>query len=204
MGIFSVLHKLIVADFQSLDLIFGTDCPLCAINLKKLWCNYNCSPNQSDFLDIKNLTKVKVGNQYVDALETDLHISLNTTTNLYKSCRKIPEVSMMSSSAMGFLQFQGNHAADTGRMSIAMVFHDEEKGGFKPLIYNVYPCNTKVNNGDIEGYKNITTCSCNLYFLLEKRTQSCDLTCNGKKFDVFIPPGFFNGFGLSCYDRKIF
>ncbi len=153
----------VVSDFKSIDLVFGIDCSICALNLKKLWCEFNCSPRQSEFLKPLNLIKMKVGKKILDVLEADLHVSLNTTCNLYKSCSKIPEVTMMSSSAMGFLQFQGNNAVENGQMLINMVFHDEERGGFKPLSYNVHGCGEKVENGTVEGFKNVSTCACNLY-----------------------------------------
>ena len=85
----------VVSDFKSIDIIFGTDCPLCALNMKKLWCEYNCSPQQSEFLKVMNVTRVRIGQQYYEALEAELHISLNATCNIYTSCRKIPEVTMM-------------------------------------------------------------------------------------------------------------
>jgi hypothetical protein len=28
----------------------GGGCDLCAINLKRFWCEYSCSPRQSDFM----------------------------------------------------------------------------------------------------------------------------------------------------------
>ena len=40
-------------NLQKLDLTFGnnqTGCSLCAANLKRFYCKYNCDPNQSDFI----------------------------------------------------------------------------------------------------------------------------------------------------------
>lgn len=39
-------------NFETLGYIFGNEyggCDICAINLKRLWCEFTCSPNQSDF-----------------------------------------------------------------------------------------------------------------------------------------------------------
>jgi len=39
-------------NFQTLGYIFGNEyggCDICAINLKRFWCEFTCSPNQSDF-----------------------------------------------------------------------------------------------------------------------------------------------------------
>ena len=150
----------IAKDFQDLDILFGTDCPICAVNMKRLWCEFACNPNQSDFTTAGDYTKVKIGPKEYAALLMDFHISLNTTCNLYASCSKIPEISMMASSAMGFLQFQGDHSVERGNTIINMVFHDEVKGQFKPLSFNVNPCSTKVENGTLDGYKNVSTCPC--------------------------------------------
>ena len=39
-------------NFQDIDMIFGDDCPICAVNQKIFWCEFTCSPNQSDFSNI--------------------------------------------------------------------------------------------------------------------------------------------------------
>jgi hypothetical protein len=39
-------------NFDSLDSIFGTKyggCDICAINLKRFWCHFTCSPDQDKF-----------------------------------------------------------------------------------------------------------------------------------------------------------
>lgn len=36
--------------FQQIDSVFGGDVPLCAINLKKFWCEYTCNPHKTDFV----------------------------------------------------------------------------------------------------------------------------------------------------------
>jgi len=39
-------------NFDTLGYIFGNEyggCDICAINLKRLWCEFTCSPNQAEF-----------------------------------------------------------------------------------------------------------------------------------------------------------
>lgn len=36
-------------NYQSLDAVFNSDCPICAANLKTMWCEYACNPNKIDF-----------------------------------------------------------------------------------------------------------------------------------------------------------
>ena len=38
-------------NFQQIDGVFGSDCPMCGLNLKKLWCSYTCNDRQADFID---------------------------------------------------------------------------------------------------------------------------------------------------------
>jgi len=46
--------KLTADNFKQLDGAFGGEggCDICSINLKRLWCEYACSPRQSDFLKV--------------------------------------------------------------------------------------------------------------------------------------------------------
>ena len=36
-------------NYRSLDAVFKTDCPVCAVNLKTMWCEYACNPTKSRF-----------------------------------------------------------------------------------------------------------------------------------------------------------
>lgn len=152
-----------MSNFQDIDIIFGTDCPLCALNMKRLWCEFTCNPNQADFVQAKDQVKVTISKVEYDALEIDLHMSLNTSCNIYTSCHKIPEITQMSASAMGFMQFQGDHAVEHGNTLINLVFHEDVRNGYKPLTYDVYPCSMQTN-GTVHGYSNVTQCPCKLYF----------------------------------------
>lgn len=37
------------SNYQSLDAVFFNDCPICAVNLKYMWCEYACNPLKIDF-----------------------------------------------------------------------------------------------------------------------------------------------------------
>lgn len=48
-------NKLMMANFQDLDTIFGSKyggCDVCAINLKRFWCTFTCHPEQHTFSKI--------------------------------------------------------------------------------------------------------------------------------------------------------
>jgi len=38
------------ANYQALDAVFTTDCPVCGVNLKRMWCEYGCNKNTTSFL----------------------------------------------------------------------------------------------------------------------------------------------------------
>jgi hypothetical protein len=40
---------LLDANFIQIDTVFGLDCPVCAVNLKRMWCEYTCNPNKARF-----------------------------------------------------------------------------------------------------------------------------------------------------------
>lgn len=42
--------SIMVLNFQQLDGVFATDCPVCAANLKRMWCEYACNPVKGEFL----------------------------------------------------------------------------------------------------------------------------------------------------------
>lgn len=39
----------LVTNFAQLDGVFLTDCPICAANLKRMWCEYACNPDKASF-----------------------------------------------------------------------------------------------------------------------------------------------------------
>jgi hypothetical protein len=41
--------KVMQANFQALDAVFATDNPICAVNLKKMWCEYACNAEKINF-----------------------------------------------------------------------------------------------------------------------------------------------------------
>jgi hypothetical protein len=50
---------LIVSNFAQIDTVFGNDCPICGINLKRMWCDYTCAPNKTSFSKLKLLYERK-------------------------------------------------------------------------------------------------------------------------------------------------
>jgi len=42
--------EILNASFKQIDSVFGENVPVCAMNLKKLWCKYTCDPHQADYV----------------------------------------------------------------------------------------------------------------------------------------------------------
>lgn len=98
-------------NFQQLDGVFKTDCPICAANLKRMWCEYACS-NKNYFL--KNMGSTKPPAPYTGANYTDVQVSIDKdyACTLYTSCKGTSFIAAAGvNSAVGFLNFLGYNGA---------------------------------------------------------------------------------------------
>ena len=74
-------------NFQKIDSVFGGDVPICAVNLKHLWCEFSCNPNKARFVNGTSYTKQPGTGRRL----TNVHFSVddNMACKLYKSCQKV-------------------------------------------------------------------------------------------------------------------
>ena len=157
-----VLEKI----FGNIESFFGGDggCDICVVNLKRFWCYFKCSPNQSEFVELGDVTKYIIdGKEYI---LRDINYYLNESTNckLFNSCKKTKFAATYPSmgNAIGFTNFQGIKAYLNIPAYISMKI-----GNDSGLEYD--PCNLKVpENKTVRGYTNVTECSCN----------TCESSCN--------------------------
>lgn len=105
--------------YTQIDGVFGSQgdgCDICAINLKRLWCEYACSPRQADFADTsKEFYPVPNPNkpdEEVMVQKVKLRIHADTACALFNSCKRIGFVTSVSAlnSPAGFMNFQGHNA----------------------------------------------------------------------------------------------
>ena len=96
----------------------GGGCDICAINLKRFWCEYACSPNQSDFVSAAkkyiSIPDPQKPDQEIEVQRVNVTVNAETACKLYDSCKRnafVAAVSAMSTPA-GFLTFQGHNAPD--------------------------------------------------------------------------------------------
>lgn len=64
-----------------------SSCPACKENFHQLFCHFSCSPNQSQFLDIKKTVPANNNVKVVD--ELDYYVDTSYASNLYDSCKNI-------------------------------------------------------------------------------------------------------------------
>lgn len=65
-------------DFTRIDFVFGNDCPICAVNMKRLWCEFDCNPLQSDFIETLDYKTIVVNKVSYNVLEMDWYIHPDT------------------------------------------------------------------------------------------------------------------------------
>ena len=89
----------------------GGGCDICGANMKKLWCEFTCSPDQSEFVFPGVQKKVQdplnpTGPEVL-VLLANFTVTSDFACALYISCKKTPYVTEVSAmhSSLGFLQF---------------------------------------------------------------------------------------------------
>ena len=130
--------RLTADNFKQLDGAMNSaagGCDICTINLKRLWCEYACSPRQADFLKVSKEyytypDPMKPGS-FITGQEANLTIEATTACALFEACKRVPFVTSVSAlgSPAGFLSFQGRNALDNALQYINIDFtYDKSKG----------------------------------------------------------------------------
>ncbi|CAI2373836.1 unnamed protein product [Moneuplotes crassus] len=165
-------------NFKTIDSLFG-DCSLCSTNIKRFWCEYTCSVYQDYFVD--SFEQERVEEVDFPVLIQKVRVESSVVCDLYNSCKKNPFVTSLASgqSAVGFLEFMGSNAVQTGKVKISFDFTNDPED---TLFMDMYPCDLDVD-GILDGYK-VKQCTCNY----------CEAACTPVKGSAF--PGFFDGFSI--------
>lgn len=71
-------------NYQALDAVFMPDCPICAVNLKHMWCEYACNVNKASFLEDAGTTRVN-GLDYQNVIFT---IDSGYACGVFQSCER--------------------------------------------------------------------------------------------------------------------
>ncbi len=103
-------------------------CDICAINAKRFWCEYACSPRQADFLKVSKeyywYPDPQKPGKMILAQEANLTVHTDTACAIFESCKRVPFVASVSAlgTPAGFLNFQGHNAIDNALQYINVVF----------------------------------------------------------------------------------
>ena len=140
---------------------------------------YTCSPYQYYFVDSFD----QIYSEDIDglALNQTVRVESSVTCDLYNSCKKNPYVASLASgqSAVGFLEFMGSNAVQTGKVKISFDFTNDPQN---TLMMDMYPCDLDVN-GTLDGYE-VESCTWNY----------CESAC--KPVSSHAYPQFFDGFNV--------
>ena len=103
------------ANFATSDSVFG-EVGMCGLNLKKLWCEYTCSPYQTQFVNATGYNKLN----FTDVL---FSVDEDFACTVFRSCRKVSLVAQASlQSSKSFLDFLGVNGQNSSLSSIVFQF----------------------------------------------------------------------------------
>lgn len=74
--------SILKTNFATIDSVFGEDLGMCGLNLKKLWCEFTCSPYQREFV---NATGYNIKN-FTDIL---FSVDEDFACTVFRSCKKV-------------------------------------------------------------------------------------------------------------------
>ncbi|CAD8175277.1 unnamed protein product [Paramecium pentaurelia] len=186
-----------VKDFKSLDATFGNDgggCDICGSNMKRFWCHYTCSPNQSEFMKItgrQNMTDPLNSSKIIEVQMVTLEVHPQIACEVFSSCKRTSFATQVSAMASpgGFFTFQGEQAVGEGGQYINVEFQESNSLYFDDIwaCNHNYSYTTKDETGihywDDFGYELHGECGCN----------TCEFSCQPDKI-LYEPPGILYGF----------
>lgn len=78
-----------VANFQQIDSVFGGDGPLCAVNLKKLWCEYGCNSRSYTFIRGTGYLMQDLNGIMTNFTKVVFTMDDEMACTMFKSCNKV-------------------------------------------------------------------------------------------------------------------
>lgn len=181
---------IMVHNYAQLDGVFKTDCPVCAANLKRMWCEYACSPIKNSFIVQTNGTEpiTLVDNEYKYYTNVRVSIDPDYACTVYSSCKGTSFIAEAGvSSSVAFLNFLGFNGAEYSLSFISFITSNTDSNPYEPptglLLSDAQPCQDDVpTDGILYGYTDTTNSTCSF----------CQKACPPPIVDDSI--GFLDGF----------
>jgi len=176
------------ANFQSLDAVFFSDCPICATNLKYMWCEYACNPMSNYFLKFlgyedswgTNMTKV------------EFNIESDYACGLFQSCEQESFIAVADiSSSIAFLDFLGINGQNTSLTIITFNLTTDLEYPYT-LNGSATPCDEVIGeDGILNSYSDIKNSTCSF----------CAAVCQAPPVDgkIYLFDGFNGSLVMYCY-----
>ena len=93
-------------NFKTVESIFGTFVPICAMNLRKMYCEYTCGANKNKYVNGTGYVEKVHNNQLINMTKVQWSIDEDVACTVFKSCKSTPLISLASiQSSIQFFDF---------------------------------------------------------------------------------------------------
>lgn len=169
-------------NYDQLDAVFANDCPICAVNLKRMWCEYACNPNKGNWLFWHDDVTLD-GQEYTNV---QVQIDSDYACGIFQSCAKESYIAQAGiTSAIAFLDFMGSNGApySLSFINFTLVTNSTLDNALQGMEDEAWwPCDFPVpEDATLLGYDNIYNTTCSF----------CDAACTPPIVDDSI--GFLDG-----------
>lgn len=93
-------------NFKTVESIFGMFVPICAMNLRKMYCEYTCGANKNQYVNGTGYVEKMHNNQLINMTKVQWSIDEDVACTVFKSCKSTPLISLASiQSSIQFFDF---------------------------------------------------------------------------------------------------
>lgn len=84
------------SNFKTIDSVFGSDVPMCAVNLKKMWCHFTCNLHNSRFVNGTGYKQQTVLGETRNLTKISFSVDEGMACDLFRSCRSVSLIAQAS------------------------------------------------------------------------------------------------------------
>lgn len=188
-------------NFVMLDPTFGNPsigCSICAANLKRFWCKYNCDPNQHLFIQpgsSKVIDYNKSSTETIKVVTSNVSLEIKSTCALFESCKSVDFAKALGSMSTYQGLFNTFSSQAIGQGNVMMNFSYDNNA--TSLAVDVNNCSMHFDSDkdqyNYSLYGNQSWCNC----------QHCSSNCTAMKdFSLYIKQhGVLDGMNMVAIQR---